>query len=232
MSLVSALLATEFLTRLSTLLDLTRSTRLPEVILPDHFDKYCPGGLSTLVTKTRTIMSDEDFSSPLITREEATAGQASEGNNHVDGVSTLPADRVNRKRQRDEVISNAAALSLFGWRSALIEAAPPSTEDGAGEVSENTVHRLCCTLCNRRLVTDNFSALDIPLTSSVGCRTDNNSSTSGCSPQSRKRRRLSGGGTPLKAMDLVSEHRSFCPWAIVHPVVEGEGFLGTTGLTS
>lgn len=173
---------------------------------------------------------------------------------------------------RDDVVGIAAAIAVFGWRSAYKSsvAATKSSKNGdgragaGGAATEKTASknskRLSCALCNRRLVTDNFLNVETgppsPLSSAGGgcpgvvdvtdvvdaASNDNISQTleasyvpgsinsaarvgsSGCAGESEpsgKRRRLSGGGTPLKAMDLAAEHRSYCPWATVHPDVEG-----------
>lgn len=124
------------------------------------------------------------------------------------------------------MLGTAAAIALFGWGSGNAAGG----DAGASVRSPRKApYRLCCALCNRRLVTDNFLTID------AGPRLDAHkgmtasqpaaataSDGGGGSGRSGKRRRVSGGGTPLKQMDLAMEHRSFCPWAAVHPPEDGE----------
>ena len=148
---------------------------------------------------------------------------------------------------RDEVLGTASAVALFGWGSANAAAAAAATasstavvDGGAGgdgganpglPKKAPVPYRLCCALCNRRLATDNFLTIDVGpgLDADVGVAASQPAAAAaaasdggGGSGRSGKRRRLSGGGTPLKQMDLTMEHRSFCPWAAVHPPEEGE----------
>lgn len=150
----------------------------------------------------------------------------------------------------DEMVGTAAAIAMFGWQSAPAtvpvggSAAASPTEgsssngstvaiaDGGARTTAKSPERLICDLCKRRLVTDNFLTLTAGPSSGVGCTGAGTGAEESpgalSSPEGRegrgrsgKRRRLSGGGTPLKPMDLVVEHRSFCPWATVHPPVAG-----------
>lgn len=138
----------------------------------------------------------------------------------------------------DEVLGAAAALAVFGWRSASPSAGGGSSSnesvaanaDGSAKAPKSATKRLSCALCKRRVVTDNFLTLEVDEgnRSSAGSSGGGGGDAEVSSPDGRaeggrsgKRRRLSGGGTPLKRMDLAMEHRSFCPWANVHPLVEG-----------
>lgn len=135
----------------------------------------------------------------------------------------------------DEVVGSAAAIAVFGWRSVSSTAGSPSKGDSEGTAGSEmppSPQRLQCALCSRRLVTDNFSAADVGPGASPARSPGNpaegldlGSSVGGGARSRGKRRRLSGGGTPLKAMDIAAEHRAFCPWATVHPAVEGEPVL-------
>lgn len=121
-----------------------------------------------------------------------------------------------------------ATIASFGWRSVStckdsISSSPKSSggyrrTEGTKRVQglEDEKYRLWCSLCNRRVLTDNFLMME---TGSHSHRNDG-----GEEVRVTKRRRVSGGGTRLKPMDLVAEHRSYCPWAYVHPVVQGGYF--------
>lgn len=235
---------------------LAESNSMPEVSLPSDLEHHYPGGLSTLVAKARAIMAARERSAPKSTttraREtEPTGEEPSEKSSEPAGGNTGgkkrlrdsdPAVGVGRgsggmSAFGDEVVGSAAAIAVFGWRCTSTVGGSPSKGDAGGAAGSEMPppQRLQCTLCKRRLVTDNFLAadagpgaidsparspgspaevLDLSCTSSAG---------GGGGARSRgKRRRLSGGGTPLKAMDIAAEHRSFCPWATVHPPVEGD----------
>ncbi|CAM9282534.1 unnamed protein product [Ectocarpus sp. 13 AM-2016] len=151
----------------------------------------------------------------------------------------------------DEMLGTAAAIAMFGWQStpatvpiSVCAAVSPTGgsssngstvagADGRARATAKAPARLSCALCKRRLVTDNFLVLEAGPSSGVGCTAAGTGAEEspgalsspegqGGSGRSGKRRRLSGGGTPLKPMDLAVEHRSFCPWATVHPPVAGE----------
>lgn len=249
----------EFLARLGSLLPVMEAKALPEVSLPSSFEEHCPGGLSSLAVKTRAVLA-QSVSHPVDGSNASSAPAASLAAAPDMGYAagSLPG---GRKRQRDasdavdagadaggaafdyrrlsafgdEIVGTAAAIAVFGWRSAspAFPAEGPSSNGGvagddAGAV-KTTQYRLCCALCNRRLVTDNFLALDVggpQLGAGAGVEAPqavgSPGGRGGMSGGSGKRRRLSGGGTPLKRMDLAIEHRSFCPWASVHPPLEGE----------
>ncbi|CAM9570604.1 unnamed protein product [Ectocarpus fasciculatus] len=143
------------------------------------------------------------------------------------------------------MVGTAAAIAMFGWQSspATVPVGPCSTSSsngstvaiahGGARATAKSPERLRCDLCKRRLVTDNFLTLEAGPSSGVGSTgavtgvEESPGALSGPegrggSGRSGKRRRLSGGGTPLKPMNLAVEHRSFCPWASVHPPVAGE----------
>ncbi|CAN0168565.1 unnamed protein product, partial [Laminaria digitata] len=246
-------LCTEFLARLDSLVPLAESTSMPEVSLPSDFEHHYPGGLSTLVAKARAIVTARDRDAPKTTRvheKEPTGKEPSESFSEISGENS-----GSKKRLRDsdfdsagvsrgsggmlafgdEVVGTAAAIAVFGWRSASPAAGSPSKGNKAGVAAGSEMppaQRLQCALCSRRLVTDNFLAADVGpgASSRTGTPGDDDAlevlevgSSEGGGGRSRgKRRRVSGGGTPLKAMDIAAEHRSFCPWASVHPPVEGE----------
>lgn len=145
----------------------------------------------------------------------------------------------------DAVVGAAAALAVFGWRSATPARSPAdggsssntsivTGADGNAQSPQRVTNRLTCALCKRRVVTDNFLSLEVGKGSGSGAGSGSGGcgggggggdaavSSPGGAGRSGKRRRLSGGGTPLKPMDLAMEHRSYCPWANVHPPVESE----------
>ncbi|CAM9351821.1 unnamed protein product [Scytosiphon promiscuus] len=277
-------LVTEFLGRLDSLVPVVVATALPEVSLPSSFEEVCPGGLSALAATARAIFARQvphapDSGNAAADVPVVAAREAAKGNSENKGSPT-----GGNKRQRDEgdvastaggvasegggdehsgmsafedeVLGAAAALAVFGWRSAgpassadparsLVDGRSPSTSlieenaDGGSQSSPKVTNRLTCALCKRRVVTDNFLTLEAQEGPGKGA------SSSGAgggdaglsSPERRagdgrsgKRRRLSGGGTPLKRMDLAMEHRSFCPWANVHPPVKGESDIGRVQL--
>ena len=231
---------------------LAESKSMPEVSLPSDFEQHCPGGLSTLATKAMAIMAAHRRSTPkaartllLLVDEEPTGEEPSERCSERAGANVGGKKRLRdggsaggvvrgsggMSAFEDEVVGSAAAIALFGWRSASPTAGSPSNGDAEGAAGSEMPppQRLQCALCSRRLVTDNFLAADLgpgasPAQSSgspsEGLYLDSSAGGGACSRG--KRRRLSGGGTPLKAMDIAAEHRSFCPWATVHPAVEGE----------
>ncbi|CAM9753909.1 unnamed protein product, partial [Hapterophycus canaliculatus] len=127
----------------------------------------------------------------------------------------------------DEVVGVAVALAVFGWRAASPARAPADGDSSsnrliganAGCSSESpkrvtVTKRLACALCKRRVVTDNFLTLEVdegPGSGASGSSAGGGDAAvsspdcPGGSGRSRKRRRLSGGGTPLKRMDLAME---------------------------
>lgn len=248
---------TEFLDRLVMLLPVMAAKALPEVLLPTSFEEHCPRGLSALAGKTRAILaqrvshptdaSDAHFApaAPLAAAPDMAGIFPGGRKRHRDGSDATDADAggaaVDYRRLSafdDETVGTAAAIAVFGWRSAS-PASPAEGRssnggvagDGGGDDAgaiKTTQYRLCCTLCNRRLVTDNFLTLEVG--QHLGASACVEAPQAAGSPEGRegesggsgKRRRLSGGGTPLKRMDLAVEHRSFCPWAAVHPPLEGE----------
>lgn len=221
----------EFLSRLKSVLPLTDAHALPEPSLPTTFEHHCPGGLKTLARKARTLEEEGPT-------KASAAGQTFGKRNREHGSETL----------QDGALGAAAAIAVFGWQLAptapqdipsvssqvkATDTAGGGNKGGgrkAGDAPQSPAasggkRRLWCTVCNRRVLTDNFLAAD---SGSSGATAASVFAASSASVESEgdsrgtKRRRVSGGGTPLKAMDLVAEHRSFCPWANVHPVVEGE----------
>lgn len=235
----------EFLARLRSLVPLAdkqapneASVAMPDVCLPADFEKHCPGRLSALALKARVLMADASSSSSAViivpkgttpAIEEGGVVQT-EGEAEPDGGDS---SAHHKKRHRGEVdaveertpeflgdgvLGTAAAIAVFGWQSA----------PGDGK------HRLKCSLCNRRLATDNFLTIEADPSaegsSALSPRGVGGGGGGEGSGRSTKRRRLSGGGTPLKAMDLAAEHRSFCPWAVVHPPIHGES--AGTGCTT
>lgn len=238
----------EFLARLGSLLPAMAATALPEVSLPSSFEEHCPGGLSTLATKTRALLAQ--YPSHPADASDASCASAAPLAAAPGVARSLPGGKKRRKYGSggalgdrtlsafgDEMVGTAAAIAVFGWRSAHPASSPegsPSNgvvsdgSDSAGGAKTTPPHRLSCALCNRRLVTDNFLTLDV-VVPRLGTGAGVEAPRAAGSPEGRegsgrsgKRRRLSGGGTPLKPMDLAVEHRSFCPWAAVHPPSEGE----------
>lgn len=220
----------EFLARLRSLVPLTDKQApseaplaMPEVCLPEDFEEHCPGRLSALAPKARALMADESSSSSaIVPKGTSTQGKVAQ----MEGEAEPRGDSACSKSKRgldihqqnglerfgDGVVGTAAAIAVFGWQSA----------PGDGK------HKLKCTLCNRRLATDNFLAIEAGSRANSSAESDKGmsglSSQAGSEGSGRrtKRRRVSGGGTPLKAMDLAAEHRSFCPWAVIHPPMSGE----------
>ncbi|CAB1101960.1 unnamed protein product [Ectocarpus sp. CCAP 1310/34] len=254
-----------FLERLDSLLPVMRAATLPEVSLPSSFEQHCPGGLSALAAKVRSLRTQarsppadatdagtKAMASVVVTSEETlenrTAG-AHKKQRSGSGNAAGSADNRETLRFGDEMLGTAAAIAMFGWQSAPatvpvgVCAAVSPTEgssngstvavaNGRARATAKSPARLSCALCKRRLVTDNFLTLEPGPSSGVGCTAGTGAEESpgalsspggrGGSGRSGKRRRLSGGGTPLKPMDLAVEHRSFCPWAVVHPPAAGE----------
>ena len=223
---------------------------MPEVSLPSDFEHHYPGGLSALVAKVRAIMAARDRGVPKTTRaheKEPTGEEPSESSSETAGGSGGGKKRLRDSDSAggvsrgsggmsvfgDEVVGIASVIAAFGWRSASPGAGSPSKGDAAGAAErEMPPQRLQCILCSRRLLTDNFLAADVGPGASPARSPGSPAevldleSSPGARERTRgKRRRLSGGGTPLKAMDIAAEHRSFCPWATVHPAVEGEPVL-------
>eukprot|EP00752_Nemacystus_decipiens_P010651 g9484.t1 len=175
------------------------------------------------------------------------AGTRSGGNKRQRDAGDAGAAGGGLSGLKDEVLGTAAAIALFGWGSANAAGAAPAAStassctvvaggaggdsggDGGARSPKKVPFRLRCVLCNRRLTTDNFLTIDIGprldadagMAASQGAAATASDGDRG-SGRSGKRRRLSGGGTPLKQMDLATEHRSFCPWAAVHTPEEGE----------
>ncbi|CBN79850.1 conserved unknown protein [Ectocarpus siliculosus] len=236
----------DFLARLDSLLPVMRAAALPEVSLPSTFEQHCPGGLSALAAKAMPSVVETREE----TSENRTAG-AHKRQRSGSGKAAGSADNREMLRFGDEMLGTAAAIAMFGWQSAPATvpvsacAAVSPTEgsssngstvavaDGGARATAKSPARLSCALCKRRLVTDNFLTLEAGPSSGVGCTAAGTGAEEspgvlsspegrGGSGRSGKRRRLSGGGTPLKPMDLAVEHRSFCPWAAVHPPVAGE----------
>eukprot|EP00903_Cladosiphon_okamuranus_P022461 g20658.t2 len=227
-------LLTEFVARLRSLEPFITAATLPEVSLPSSFEEHCSGGLSTLAVKTRTVLAQHASSS--VSSSSSSSSSSSPSAVNLSGCNKRQRDVGDGDGDgggglstfRDEVLGTAAAIALFGWGSANSACEDAGAFRGAGS-PKKAPYRLCCALCNRRLATDNFLTIDVgprldanggmtpsqPAAASVG-------DSGGGSGRSGKRRRMSGGGTPLKQMDLAMEHRSFCPWAAVHPPEAGE----------
>lgn len=219
----------DFLSRLKSLLPLSNARALPEPSLPVDFPEHCPGGLETLINKARSLDSEGPAKSLAVGQTSSAAG-------------TRALEHV-----RDKIVAAAAVISVFGWQ--LAPTAPPDVSsaspqskgrgsstigDAGGRVRKRDDAspspaasgklRLWCSACNRRVLSDNFLAVETASSRASGAAEAALSTASGKGGGNKgtKRRRLSGGGTPLKAMDLAGEHRSFCPWTNVHPLAEGE----------
>lgn len=232
---------------------ITSARALPEVSLPADFELHCPGGLSALAVKTRALMIDGRQCSSSDAPRATAPGETEQPGVRSEEPSTPDGHGGASKRQRcgdaassssdsggllgldDHAVGTAAAIAVFGWQcvATVVVASPPKAGHGAVGAGEETSRRLRCTVCNRRVVTDNFLTVDMGGVASSPSGVDRTMDAAGMNTPaggpSGKRRRLSGGGTPLKAMDLAAEHRSFCPWAVVHPAVEGEGWFSFTG---
>lgn len=230
---------------------------LPEASLPNDFLRHCPGGFNALANKARTLASEETSgpanaagNRPSAVMQVDSSAKTRNSNDPLSDISTAAgADGTSSKRRRgedgrkgsgicrrlrafpDEAVEIAAAIAVFGWRSASAPSTTPeavkknNARDGEElpTVACDGKHRLWCTLCNRRVLTDNFLGVEIRPNDSSGIAARGETASESSPPtagtgdgRSTKRRRLSGGGTPLKAMDLAGEHRSFCPWARVH----------------
>lgn len=208
---------------------LVQSQGLPEPTLPANFAQRCPGGLTGLAGRTKSIQAEESSALPEAGPSEP--GGAGEGDGHGMRQRLACVD--------DETLGVCAAFAMFGWRAVPAHRDPNAADPeeqrrcGSKEVTDreaspspsgsNKTYRLWCERCNRRVLTDNFLAAE---TGHAGSERHKSSphtgEEGGASTKPAKRRRLSGGGTPLKPMDLVGEHRSFCPWARVHPMIPGQ----------
>lgn len=195
---------------------LVAATALPEPLLPCDFEEHCRGGIAHLANRTRALVARH---TPLA---------------NIGDYRSLPEERyiptcqdfiytdIEIGGMGNEALGRAAAIAVFGWCLASSKSFSPSkqkpqADDGGASVSS----RMCCTLCSRRVAPDNFLPLDVSTPRQSVDSGSRSSSPTEIRGQSSKRRRLSGGGTPLKPMNLAAEHRSFCPWAAVHPILTG-----------
>lgn len=231
----------EFLSRLKSVLPLIDAHALPEPLVPTTFERHCPGRLKTLGNKARSL-GDEGSTEALAVDQASDEATITDAKRKRERMFEL-------KSIQDEVLGAAAAIAVFGWhlapaaqRGMSFASSPVKARDSTGDGNKEGDRiagdgpatlpatggkvRLWCNVCNRRVLTDNFLSVDTGASgSAAACALAGSGTSIGSEGGSRgtKRRRVSCGGTPLKAMDLVAEHRSFCPWANVHPAMEGEG---------